>query len=114
MNPIDPDNSGRQDASSDARQGRVLEELSGVLARQKARAQQGDAESVQGLIAESQRLLRDLKGAGPLTPQSEGKLAVLLKSHREVELILAAARQKTSDRLANLGRGKNALRGYRS
>ena len=114
MNPMVPGESGRPEPSSQAHQDQVLGELAGVLADQKARAQEGDLQSVQELILKSASLLRELAEGEPLTPQSAGQLDEIAKAHRQVELILAAARQEAAGRLANLGRGKGALKGYRS
>jgi hypothetical protein len=93
-------------------QDKLLARLAGVLGEQKTRAQQGDLRSVQELMGESDRLLRDLGQAGTLTPRSAEQLAEIIKAHRQVEMILVAARQQAAQRLSRLRRGKGALRGY--
>jgi uncharacterized coiled-coil protein SlyX len=110
MNPGRP---GRLEAPTQAHQDRVLAELADILAEQKVRARQGDLKSVRELIVKSSALLRELAEAAPLTPQSQRQLSEIDKDHRQVALILAAARQEAAARLGNLRHGKGALRGYR-
>jgi hypothetical protein len=102
----------RLDDAPQGLQERLLRDLAGVLAEQKTRASQGDLQSVQRLAGKSDELLRELSATGALSPQSQRQLEGIIRAHRQVELILAAARQEASERLARLRRGRGALRGY--
>jgi hypothetical protein len=106
------DESPRPDAPARGCQEELLEQLAGVLTEQRTQARQGDLRAVQDLIGESDRLLRELAGTGPLSPPSAARLGEIVQVHRQVEITLVSAREQTAERLARLRRGKGALRGY--